>query len=464
MIDGLPLERRRWAVLTTSIAAFMSNLDLSMVNIALPTIARELHITAAASVWIVNGFQFAVTVALIPISALADIVGYLAVYRIGLAVVTVASLASAFSQTLSVLVASRMLQGFGTIAMATASDALTRVIFPRALLGRATGISAMAVAIGVLAGPVLGGAILSIAPWQMIFIVRIPFTLAILLASFRVFPPTPGTGHRFDVRSAVLGATTFAALVAGLGGGGHGQQPVLVALEFAAFGILGWIFVRRQQKLPVSVFAVELFARPVFRLSVMASVASFVAQTLAYIALPFLFQSVFERSVLASGLLMVPWLIGTALMSPVAGHLSDRYDASLLGGIGLLGFAVGLALLAMLPAHASTIDIVWRMALCGFGYGFFQSPNNRAILSATPRERSAAASGMKQAARVVGQTTGASLAALIFTLNAAVITDGALTRAAVTISLFIAAALAALAAFASAARFRGAGAAVSASS
>ena len=165
-------------------------------------------------------------------------------------------------------------------------------------------------------------------------------------------------------------------------------------------------------------FAVELFARPVFRLSVMASVASFVAQTLAYIALPFLFQSVFERSVLASGLLMVPWLIGTALMSPVAGHLSDRYDASLLGGIGLLGFAGGLALLAMLPEHAATIDIVWRMALCGFGYGFFQSPNNRAILSATPRERSAAASGMKQAARVVGQTTGASLAALIFTLNA----------------------------------------------
>ena len=132
----------------------MSNLDLSMVNIALPTIARDLHITAAASVWIVNGFQFAVTVALIPVSALADIVGYLAVYRIGLAVVMVASLASACSQTLSVLVVSRMLQGFGTIAMATASDALTRVIFPRALLGRATGISAMAVAIGVLAGPV----------------------------------------------------------------------------------------------------------------------------------------------------------------------------------------------------------------------------------------------------------------------------------------------------------------------
>jgi DHA2 family multidrug resistance protein-like MFS transporter len=463
-MDGLPPERRRWAVLTTSIAAAMSNIDLSMVNIALPTIARELHITAAESVWIVNGYQFAITIALIPVAAVADIVGYLTVYRIGLAIVALASLAAAGSRSLLPLIVARAVQGVGNISMATSSDALQRLIFPRSMLGRATGINAMAVAIGVLSGPVIGGAILSVAPWPALFWLYVPVALAVLAASFRVFPPTPGAGHAFDARSAVLGAVTFAALVAALGGGGHGEAPLLVALEFALFAVLGWIFVRRQRTLPVSMYAVELFARPVFRLSVIASVVSFVAQTLAYIALPFLFQSIFERSVLASGLLMVPWLIGTAVMSPIAGHLSDRYDASLLGGVGLLGFAGGLALLALMPAHAATLDIIWRMAVCGTFYGFFQSPNNRAILSATPRERAAAASAIKQSARIVGQTTGASLAALIFTFNASALMNGAPTRAAVTICLGLAATLAALAALASAARHRGMGEAVSAAS
>lgn len=455
-MDGLPPARRRWAVLTLCVSAAMANIDLSMVNIALPTIARELHISAADSVWIVNSFQFSVTLALIPVAGLADVVGYLNVYYAGLVLVAIAAAGAATSRSLAALAVARVVHGLGAASLTTAADALNRIVFPRALLGRATGIAATAVAVGVLAGPVVGGVILSVAPWPAIFWINLPIALVTLAVAPRVFPRVPGSGGLFDWRSAALGAIALGAFVIALGGGGHGQALPIVALEFAIALGVGWLFVRRQLAMEAPVIAIDLFAQPVFRLSVIASVASFVAQTLAYVALPFLFQSIFERSVLETGMLMIPWLVATGVTSPLAGHLSDRYDASLLGGIGLLGFAAGLALLATLPPHASTLDIVWRMTLCGFAYGFFQAPNNRVILGATPRERSAAASGIKTAARLIGQTGGAALAALIFTLSAAPgVASGAPTRHAVTLCLIVAAALAAVAAFASASRYRG---------
>jgi len=114
-------------------------------------------------------------------------------------------------------------------------------------------------------------------------------------------------------------------------------------------------------------------------------------------------------------LLMTPWPLATAIAAPIAGRLADRYPAGALGGIGLAAFAAGLLLLALLPAHPGDADIAWRMAICGFGFGLFQAPNNRAILSAAPRERSGGASGMLGTARLLGQTTGAALMALMFT-------------------------------------------------
>jgi DHA2 family multidrug resistance protein-like MFS transporter len=455
-MDGLPPERRRWAVLTLCISAAMVNIDLSMVNIALPTIARELHVSAADAVWIVNSFQFAVTFALIPVAGLADIVGYLNIYLAGLVCVAVAAIGAATAHSLLPLALARVVHGLGAACLTTASDALNRVVFPRAMLGRATGIAATAVAIGVLAGPVVGGAILSVAPWPAIFWINVPFAVVMLAAAPRVFPNEPGAGGRYDGVSAGLGAIALGAFVVALGAAGHRQALPIVSAELAvAFGA-GWLFVRRQLGMPAPVIAIDLFAQPVFLLSFIASVAAFVAQTLAYVALPFLFQTLFERSVFESGMLTVPWLIATGVTSPLAGHLSDRYDASLIGGLGLFGFAAGLVLLALLPPHATTLDIVWRMTLTGFAYGFFQAPNNRVILGATPRERSAAASGIKTAARLIGQTGGASLAALAFTITALPGTaNGTPSRTAVTVCLLVAAALAALAAGASAGRFRG---------
>jgi DHA2 family multidrug resistance protein-like MFS transporter len=159
---------------------------------------------------------------------------------------------------------------------------------------------------------------------------------------------------------------------------------------------------------------VDLLRIPVFALSVATSVCSFCAQMLAFVSLPFLFQNTLGLTQVETGLLITPWPVAIVFAAPIAGILSDRYSAGILGGIGLVILSAGLVLLAMLGAHPSAFDIAWRMALCGAGFGMFQSPNNRQLLSSAPRERSGGASGMLGTARLTGQTLGAALVALIF--------------------------------------------------
>jgi DHA2 family multidrug resistance protein-like MFS transporter len=158
---------------------------------------------------------------------------------------------------------------------------------------------------------------------------------------------------------------------------------------------------------------IDLLRIPVFALSICTSVASFCAQMLAFVALPFYLRDRFGYSAVEIGLLITPWPIAIAFAAPLAGRLVERYPAGLLGGIGLLLFAMGLAALAALPAHPTMLDVAWRMALSGAGFGLFQSPNNRTMIAAAPRERSGGASGMLGTARLLGQTTGAALLALL---------------------------------------------------
>ena len=153
-----------------------------------------------------------------------------------------------------------------------------------------------------------------------------------------------------------------------------------------------------------------------FSLSVATAVCSFAVQGLAFVSLPFYFEDVLHRTQVETGFFMTPWSIVVAIMAPIAGRLSDRHPAGVLGGLGLLMLGIGMALLAMLPASPSVADIVWRMAICGCGFGFFQSPNMKAIMNSAPAGRSGGASGIVATARLIGQTLGAALAALCFAL------------------------------------------------
>jgi DHA2 family multidrug resistance protein-like MFS transporter len=180
--------------------------------------------------------------------------------------------------------------------------------------------------------------------------------------------------------------------------------------------VLGIVLIRRQADHPAPMLPIDLFRRPMFALSAATAVCSFAIQGLGFVSLPFYFEDVLHRTQVATGFFMTPWPLVTAIMAPVAGRLSDRYPVGLLGGVGLVLLGIGMALLAMLPTEPSIFNIVWRMAICGFGFGFFQTPNLRAIMSSAPPGRSGGASGIVATARLTGQTIGAALAALCFTL------------------------------------------------
>ncbi len=414
--DGLPPPQRRWAVLAVLLALIMAVLDSAIANIALPTIARDLHVTDAASIWVVNAYQLAVTMSLLPLASLGEIVGYRRVHIAGLILFVAASLLCALSGSLPLLTVARVLQGLGAAGMLSVNVALIRFIFPRNRLGSGIGLNAMVGSVATAVGPTTASAILSVAHWPWLFAVNVPVGLFALLVALRALPHTGRSAARFDTASAALSVATFGLLISCVDGLAHGEAAWLVAAELAATLAAGTMLVRRQAKLAAPLLPVDLLRVPLFALSVAGSIGCFAAQGLAYVAMPFLLQNTLGLGQVRTGLLLTPWPLSVALIAPVSGWLADRYSAAILGGIGMLVLAAGLALMATMPAHPSGLAIVWRTAVCGLGFGFFNSPNNRAMIAAAPAHRSGGASGMVATGRLLGQTMGAALVALCFEL------------------------------------------------
>lgn len=412
--DGVAPPRRYWAILAIALGITLAVIDSAIANVALPVIASDLHTEPAMSIWVVNGYQLAITVALLPLSSLGDIVGYRRVYLSGLALFTLASLGCALARTLPELAGARVIQGFGAAGVLSVNTALLRNIYPQRLLGRGIGVNAMVVAVSAAIGPTIASGVLSVASWPWLFAVNLPLGLAALAVGVYALPHTVRTGQRFDWASAALSASTFGLLIGSVDALGHGEPFELFLVEMVAVIGLGLLLIRREIGKPAPMLPVDLMRIPIFALSVATSMCSFAAQMLALVSLPFMIQSDFHRSAVETGLLITPWPIAVGVTAPLAGRLADRYSAGGLGAVGLFLFSMGLLSLAFLPPQPHEIDFIWRMALCGAGFGLFQSPNNRAMIMAAPKARSGGASGMLGTARLLGQTAGASLVALLF--------------------------------------------------
>ncbi len=420
LLAGRPAEPAfNWrAMIAILLAVALATLDTAIANTALPAIAADLHTAPAASVWIINAYQLAMVATLLPLAALGDIVGHRRIYIGGLVVFTAASLACALVSTLPMLTAARIVQGLGAAAIMSVNTALIRHLYPAQRLGRGLGLNALIVGVSFAVGPTVASVILSLADWPWLFAVNVPLGLLALAVAIPALPHTGRGGHSFDPVAAGLNVVTFAALIFALG---ETSQRGPRAFSLAAAGVtlvFGWLLIRREAGHPAPMLPVDLFKRPVFALSALTAVCSFAAQGLAFVSLPFYFEDVLHRSAVETGFLMTPWSAVVALSAPIAGRMSDRYPPGLLGAVGLAILALGMALLAMLPPYPHVSDIVWRMALCGAGFGFFQSPNLKALMASAPPERSGGASGIIATARLIGQATGAALVALCFGIAA----------------------------------------------
>lgn len=415
--DGLPNPSRHWALAGLWIGAVMAVLDGSIINVALPTISRDLAITSAASTWVVTAYHVAIVMILLPAAALAERIGYHLVYCGGLGIFILLSLGCAVAPNLETLVVCRFFQGLGAAGMMSVGGAQVRLIWPRALLGRGIGYNAVVVSCAGAAGPPLAGFLLSHADWPWLFIVNVPLGLVSLVLMVRFGPKAPPVAYSFDGLSAILNATMFCALFLGVSELIQGYPSPWISAYFIAGLSSGAFLLARMGSAYRPMIPFDLIKIPGMGFAYGASVCAFASQTCMLVYLPFVLEDQLHLNVATVGVLLLPLTIAIAVSSPIAGRLSDRNWAGLMSAVGLGLNAVAIATLALLlPGRPPLLLIALAMTLCGLGFGLFQSPNNIVMLRRGPIERAGAAGGMQATCRLTGQTAGALIAALTLRL------------------------------------------------
>lgn len=408
---GVAQPRLAIAALLTTLALVV--LDSAIANVALPTIAHALDVTPAESVLVITAYQTALVMALLPCAALGESYGFRRVYLGGVALFTAASALCAAAPSLPWLVAARALQGLGGAGIMALGIAMLRLVVPPRRLPAAIGWNALVVALTSATGPSLGAAILSVAHWPWLFAVNLPLGIAALAAA-RALPRHVGTGRRLDGLSVVLNVAAFALVVIG--------TEILPREPIAAVALLGGgalamvMLVRREAPKAAPLFPLDLLRVPSFRVSVIASVLSFSAQVCAFVALPFYLQHTLGKDTLTTGLYLTPWPLTVAFAGPLAGRLVGRVPGAWLCVIGGTLLAAGLFVAAILPLHDEAWPIALCAVLCGAGFGLFNVPNNHNMYLSAPHERSGAAGGMQGTARLTGQTAGAVIMTLLFSV------------------------------------------------
>ncbi len=409
-----PKNQHPLAIVAVMLGALLVTIDISFMYTAVPAISRALGETAATSVWVVNAYHLALVAAVVPLAALGEAIGHRRVHIAGALIYTIALVLCGLAWSLPSLIVARVLQGLGAAAIISVTTALVRYVYPAHALGRGLGLYAFIVSFSLAIGPTLASAILTFLSWHWLFFLVVPLGLCTLVLARRFLPVTEPDGHAFDPLSALLSAGLFALFTFGLGQAAQGAAWHKVVALWGAAALCCVVLLRRQAGHPAPMLAVDLFSRPVFALSSLTSILSFITQGLAFVSLPFLFQNVMGWSQMAAGLLMTPWPVVLTILSVPVGRLSDRLPTGAMGGVGLGFLAVGMALLAGLPKDASAWDIAWRMVICAAGFSLFQTPNINALMTSAPPERSGSASGIVATSRMLGQAIGVALAGACF--------------------------------------------------
>lgn len=425
--------------LSVIITIIMAVMDGTIVNIALPTLTHEFNVSPEESIWIVNAYQMVIIMFLLIFARIGEIYGYKKVFLWGVIGFTFASALCSMAGNFQFLVIARLLQGIGAAGIMSVNTALVRFIFPPHLLAKGMSINAMAVAVSAAAGPTIAGIILSSFSWHWLFAINIPLGFITLWIGYRLLPNRREQNQApIDQYSCLGNMLTFGLLVFALQSFAQQINYTLSVISFSALILIGYLYIRHELKRPIPLLPVDLMRIRIFRLSVITSVCSYMGQMLGMISLPFLLQDTLHYPPVEIGLLLTPWPLTTLIMAPIAAKLIEKFHPGIIGGIGMSLFSIGFITLYFMPEHAGRLDILWRIILCGAGFGLFQTPNNVTLVSSAPVNRSGGASGMLGMSRLVGQTVGTTMVAIIFSLQTHLVgTRTALLTAAIICALAI---------------------------
>lgn len=412
--DGLPTPQRYLAALTLLMAIAIGVVDSSITNIALPTISRELGIAPASAVWIINVYTITIITTLLPFSALAEQIGFKRLLRIGFVVFMLGAVGSMFANSLPHLITTRVIQGLGCSALMSLFGGLVRNIYPRRQLATGISLNAMMVGAAALVSPSLGAFIISIASWHWIYGFTIPLCILALFLTVYV-PRVKRVEKKFDYISAILNALTLGSFIVALDVAL--SRPLLSVVSLIVSVCAGYWLYRRTSQQSTPLVPVDLLKIISFRDAVLVSSMSFASASLIMISAPFYFQAGLQMSPKVVGLLFSSWPIATLIIAPIAGRLSNKYPASVLAGLGSLVMCLSTLSLLLLPEDTPSFFFGLCLFGAGMGFGFFQTPNNKAILLSAPEHRASATGGMQSTARLFGQCVGAALVALCFSIS-----------------------------------------------
>ena len=408
----------KWPVFALVAAGvFMSTLDASIVNIALPVIMTDFQVALTVIEWVPMVYLLTVSSLLLTCGRLSDIRGRRLVYCGGFIIFSVGSLLCGIADSAGGLIVSRSLQGLGAAMLMACSPALVVDIFPVAERGRALGMVGMVVATGLITGPALGGLILQHFSWRVIFYVNIPIGIGVTLAALRILQRLNETRRPepMDWRGALLLVVCFSSFVGGLShlhewGALSGKMGMVALLFLAGTAALAWVETRAAYPLfAPSLLKIRLFVWPVAGATLL-----FVSLFFITFLMPFYMVHPLAFSMNRVGATMMIPFVFVFFFAPVSGTLSDRLGSRMLCTVGMILLTAALLFLSRLSAASTFVDMAWRLALAGIGIAVFISPNSAAALSAVPPRHRGIASGAVATARNLGMVVGVALAGLIF--------------------------------------------------
>lgn len=407
----------RWYILATILAGtIMGPVDGSVVNIALPTIATLFHADLGLVAWVSMSYLLVASSLLLSYGRLGDMYGYRRVYLSGLMAFIVTSALCGLSWNIYALIFFRALQAVGAGMTLAVAPAIITHAFPAEERGRALGINAMSVAVGLALGPSLGGFLVDAVGWRSIFYINLPIGLLAFYFGYRLVPRHPGRrGQVFDLTGAALAFLALSGiLVAVSRGQTWGWHSPLVLGTLTAGLTFLVLFLYTERRVPQPMLNLDLFSSRLFSSANLAALCNFIAQYVMVFLTPFYLQNLLGYSPRAAGVAMTAFPLVTLFVAPISGALSDRFGTRLLSTLGAAVCTLALWFMTGLGPGLTRSDVAWRLALFGLGTGLFQSPNNSAIMGSVSRSYLGIASGTLATVRNVGMVLGIALAQSTF--------------------------------------------------
>jgi len=406
------IHKKRWLILlTTVLLTFMATLDGSIVNVALPVMAERLSVSMASIEWVVTSYLIVIVATILVFGRLADIKGKTTIFKLGIVIFTIGSLACGLSNSLIMLVFSRGLQAIGAAGTMSTSHGIITHVFPSNERGRALGLNGTFVALGSMIGPPVGGIIVSYFSWQYIFLINIPIGILAIIIAMKTLPKSNNNlNEKFDIKGAILFGLTMVLLFGALTFGkeiGYENKAIVASLILSI--VLFIIFIIIEKRTAEPLLKLQIFDNFLFSLSIFCAFISFVAISCSNIILPFYLQYVMKLTPSFTGLLMMVSPIILAFVAPMSGYISDRVGSEVLTFVGLMGTSCGLFLMSNLNEYSYLGTLISFIAIMTMGNGMFQSPNNSLVMSTVDKSNLGIAGSVNALVRNLGMVFGISL-------------------------------------------------------